>query len=200
MSINTAFPAIRARHEALTLEALRGVFTDQQADVVVAGRSLVPEWDARLARIIYTRNRNTATDAALQVARALDGQYDPDVMDAWLTVNADLAAQSINASTRDSLASSEDRAAVFDALLSAGVARFAKSMVTTSVNFGAHDAAEAVGGATKTWTGGSSRHAHMNGQTVRLSENFSNGMAWPGDPDGGADENAQCECSLTIVS
>ena len=29
-----------------------------------------------------------------------------------------------------------------------------------------------------------------------FSENFSNGMAWPGDPDGGADEVANCGCSV----
>jgi hypothetical protein len=72
------------------------------------------------------------------------------------------------------------------------------SMVTTAANFGAHDAAYYAGGKTKTWTGGTTRHAPMNGQTVPLGENFSNGMAWPGDPAGGAAEVANCGCSVTF--
>jgi hypothetical protein len=37
---------------------------------------------------------------------------------------------------------------------------------------------------TKTWvvtSGAHSRHPEMNGETVPVSENFSNGLAWPGD-------------------
>lgn len=199
MSINAAFPLVRARHESLTREALRDVFKDQEADVVVAGRSLGDEWDARLARLIFTRNRNTAADVALKVARALKGDFDPDVMEAWLTKNAELAAASINASTRDSLSLVDDKPTVFAALLTAGASRYARSMVTTAANFGAHDAAEHVGGdRTKTWSGGTTRHAGMNGETVSLADNFSNGLAWPGDPAGGAAEVANCGCSVTF--
>ena len=34
----------------------------------------------------------------------------------------------------------------------------------------------------------------MNGETVRIDEVFSNGLRWPGDPVGGADNNAECHC------
>lgn len=166
--------------------------------MVVAGRSIGPEWDARLARTIFARNRNTAVDIALKVAKALQGDYDPAVMDAWLTKNADLAAASINLSTRDALEVADDKATVFDALRTAGIARYARSMVTTSANFGAHDAAQAAGGGTKTWSGGTTRHAGMNGETVGIGDNFSNGLAWPGDPSGGAAEVANCGCSVTF--
>jgi hypothetical protein len=157
------------------------------------------DWDAHLAARIFVRNRNLLADVALKVARALKGDYDPDVAEAWLSKNAEVAAASINASTRGSLELIDDKQSVFDALLTAGAARYARSMVTTVANFGAHDAAEKVGGdRTKTWSGGTTRHASMNGQTVRLSENFSNGMAWPGDPAGGAAEVANCGCSVTF--
>jgi hypothetical protein len=36
----------------------------------------------------------------------------------------------------------------------------------------------------------------MNGETVALSEDFSNGLAWPGDPRGGPAEVANCGCSV----
>jgi hypothetical protein len=163
-----------------------------------AARAGVPG-GAHLAARIFVRNRNLLADVALKVARALKGDYDPDVAEAWLSKNAEVAAASINASTRGSLELIDDKQSVFDALLTAGAARYARSMVTTVANFGAHDAAEKVGGdRTKTWSGGTTRHASMNGQTVRLSENFSNGMAWPGDPAGGAAEVANCGCSVTF--
>lgn len=199
MSIDTAFPLIRARHESLNREALRGVFTDQHADVVVAGRSLGDEWDARLARTLYVRNRNTAADVAARVAAALKGDFDPDVMDAWLTLNADMAAVGINDSTRTALSEADDKQVVFDLLLTSSLAMYAATMVTTAANFGAHDAAEKSGGSSKTWVGSgspNSRHAVVSGETVSMSDNFSNGMAWPGDPSGGADQVANCKCSV----
>jgi hypothetical protein len=199
VSVAATFPQIRARHESLTREALRSVFKDQEADVVVAGRSLGDGWDALLARKIYTRNRNTAADIAAQVARKLRGEFDPDVMDAWLDRNAEIAAASINQSTRDSLGINDDPSAVFAALLTAGAVRYAATMVTSAANFGAKEGALAAGGKTKTWISSGkpdSRHASMDGQTVPLSENFSNGLAWPGDPDGGAEDNANCGCSI----
>jgi hypothetical protein len=181
---------------------LRSVFKDQQAAVVVAGRSLSDEWDGPLARKIYTRNRNTAVDVAAQVARKLRGEFDPDVMDAWLTRNAEIAAVSINQSTRDSLDGTDDKAGVFAALLTAGAARYALSMATSAANFGAKEAALQAGGKTKTWIASgkpNSRHAGMNGQTVRLSENFSNGLAWPGDGHGGDPAQvAGCRCLLQL--
>lgn len=200
MSIDTAFPSVRARHEALTRAALVSAFKDQEADVVVAGRSLGDEWNARLARIIYTRNRNAAADVALKVAKALGAGFDPDVMDAWLTKNADLAAVGINDSTRSSLSTADDKAAVFAVLLAAGAARYARTMTTTVSNFGAHDAARAAGGESKTWTwsGKGPRHSEMNGETVPMSASFSNGLAWPSDPTGGAEEVANCACSVTF--
>jgi hypothetical protein len=113
VSVDAAFPSVRERHAELTRAALRDVFTDQEADVVVAGRPLGDEWDARLAHVVYVRNRNTAADIALKVSAALGGDYDPEVMDAWLTANADIAAASINGSTREALAAADDKADVF---------------------------------------------------------------------------------------
>jgi hypothetical protein len=201
MSVSAAFPLVRARHESLNRAALRDVFVDQQADVVVAGRPIDGEWDARLARVLYTRNRNTAADVGLKVARKLGGDFDPDVMDAWLTLNAEFSAAAINDATRKALADADDKDAVFGGLLSTGAAMYAASMVTTSANFGATDAARKSGGRQKTWiSSGSpnSRHSGMNGESVPIGEKFSNGMDWPGDFEGGADEVANCQCSVSF--
>jgi len=76
----------------------------------------------------------------------------------------------------------------------------ARSAVTAAANFGASEAASAGGLKTKTWRVNSSnpRDAHkaMAGETVGIRERFSNGMKWPGDPAGGADNNAGCMCSV----
>lgn len=39
-------------------------------------------------------------------------------------------------------------------------------------------------------------HRHMNGETVRLSQRFSNGLMFPGDPAGAISEIANCRCRL----
>ena len=55
--------------------------------------------------------------------------------------------------------------------------------------------------ATKTWiTGPNPRpsHAAMNGVTVPIDEKFPNGLMWPADPAGDADEVAGCNCELEL--
>ena len=74
------------------------------------------------------------------------------------------------------------------------------SGVTSAANFGSNEAANAGGLRQKTWRVTSSNprdaHAAMNGETVGIRDLFSNGMRWPGDPAGGADNNAGCQCSV----
>jgi hypothetical protein len=198
VSVTATFPQIRARHESLTREALRRVFAEQR-DVVAAGRSLSKDWDAPLARTIYTRNRNTAADIGGQVAAKLRGEFDPELLEAWLTKNADVAAESINDSTRAALEAADDKSAVFEVLLGSALAQYARSMVTSAANKGAKDAAEQSGARTKTWvSSGGPRHSSMGGETVPLGSSFSNGMDIPGDPDGGAEEVANCGCSVSF--
>jgi ribulose 1,5-bisphosphate carboxylase large subunit-like protein len=80
----------------------------------------------------------------------------------------------------------------------------AVSTVTLLSGFATTEAAKQVAGdkATKTWiTGTNPRpdHAAMSGETVLLSENFSNGAAWPGDGGAlGAEDLANCNCELQI--
>lgn len=222
--VDTAFKTLRARHLSDNVSVLSGVFADMQDDVKAkhesGARQLVSaHWDKALADVIFTRNKATARDVALRVVKGLappkraadDTEYDPDVMDSWLTLNAGFAAEGINAGVESDIAAAADMAGVddpvshvFGILLASGVAGIGQQMVTKSAGFGAHDAAVHVGAQVKVWQVNSrnprSSHIAVNGQSVAMSENFSNGMAWPGDPAGGADENARCKCSLTIVS
>lgn len=42
-------------------------------------------------------------------------------------------------------------------------------------------------------------HRHMDGETVKLDAEFSNGLRYPGDPDGPASEVYNCRCTLVPV-
>lgn len=42
-------------------------------------------------------------------------------------------------------------------------------------------------------------HRHLDGETVKLDEEFSNGLKYPGDPDGPASEVYNCRCTLVSV-
>ena len=197
--IDASFPDLRAERQRVTRDALAALFADQQFSVIIARRALGPGWDKRLAGLMYDLNMATATKVGDRVAAHLPGDFNPAFMHAWLLVNAERGAKRINDSTRESLRTASDdeaKAGVFDTLTSTTAAGYAVAMVTTAANFGAHDAATHAGGESKTWTGGTTRHAGMNGETVPLSENFSNGMAWPGDAAGGASEVANCGCSV----
>jgi hypothetical protein len=199
--IDASYPEVRAERQRVTQAALSALFADQQFDVMVARRVLGPGWDQRLAKRMFELNLATATAIGDRVAAHLPGEFTPAFMHAWLLKNAERGAVAINDSTRSKLADAEEddaKTAVFDILTGTSAASYAVSMVTNAANFGAHDAATYAGGKTKTWTGGTTRHAGMNGETVPLGQNFSNGMAWPGDPAGGAEEVANCGCSVTF--
>lgn len=132
--------------------------------------------------------------------------FDADKMVPWLLKASQGEAEAINAGTFSTLAQkvtepgwAEAIAGAFAALAVGGANLWARSIATTSDSFGGQDAAKASGLTHKTWIHRSSKnpraaHAAMNGQTVRVDEVFSNGMRWPGDPVGGAENNAECHC------
>lgn len=220
--VDTSFKSLRARHKADNERALTDVFSDMQDEVKGrkdsgAKRVVSARWDKVLADAILERNFDTAADVAGRVAKSLKpakraddeddtDDYDPDIMLPWLTLNAQYAAEGITSRAESDIAATDDDdpvGHVFGILVTSGAAAIAQQMVTTAAGFGAHDAAEKSGAAMKSWqvNSGNPRSSHiaMNGETVGLDETFSNGMSRPGDPDGGADENAQCQCSLTIL-
>jgi HK97 family phage portal protein len=76
-----------------------------------------------------------------------------------------------------------------------------ETAATEAMSFGGHDAAEASGVGFKVWQTTSSnpraQHAAINGEKAPLGGVFSNGLRWPGDSTGDADETANCRCLLT---
>lgn len=206
-------------HQQKAEQVLTGFFEKQRDEVLSAlGRKADGDWwdetayDAALAADLYRLSVQTSTEVGKATAESLGftpGDYDIDRTLAFLRAVADKHAADINAATKAqidaALASSDDNdtpEAVFALALAQRVPSAASRLVTANSGFGTHEAASQLVGekASKTWlTGEHPRpsHAAMDGETVPLSENFSNGLAWPGD-GGDPDEVAGCNCGVSV--
>lgn len=168
-------------------------------------------WDEELSEDLFTFAQLVSKSVAHKTLQSIGfspDEYDTDRTLAWLQEVSKRSAKSINATTFEQIQSAiddEDQDAletVFSNQASrAGIS--AQTMVTTLSGFATQEAARQTAGdeATKTWVAGPNPrpdHAAMDGETVALSEDFSNGLAWPGDASGGADDIAGCNCALEI--
>ena len=170
-------------------------------------------WNTELSTDLYALSQLVTGEVA---AKTLDGigfspdAYDADRTLAWLQEVSDRSASSMNEHTKTLLQealSADSPSDAIDSVFAAQESRAtmaAVSTVTLLSGFATAEAAKQVAGdaATKTWvTGKNARKEHLalNGETVPLSENFSNGAAWPGDASAlGADDLANCNCELQI--
>lgn len=217
--INPTMPALREKHVAKWAQVLRRTF-ERQRDAVLgklSGKAAAKvddlwdadRWNQELGADIYKLNTATAVTWARYMADVLDFELDEDRMSEWLRENAERSAENINGHTRDLIVAALGAEVVRDAIdhlfevaMGSRAEQAAVSAVTTVANFGAQEGARQGGLRTKTWEVNSANprpdHAAMNGETVPIDENFSNGMRWPGDPGGGADNNAGCQCSVSF--
>lgn len=108
----------------------------------------------------------------------------------------------------DMALASDDPEADLDTLFDSGLTALAigigMSLLTSSGNTAAMDAAEFAGVGEKTWvvTAENPResHAEIDGETVPMGELFSNGLRWPGDSENGdAEDRANCTCLVDFV-
>jgi len=218
--LDPTLPALRERHVEQWTRVMRRTF-ERQRDAVM---SKVPKkatilsvdelWDTRrwneeLGADYYRLSRATALVWGRYVADELEFELDEVRMEGWLVERSRIASEEINSHTRGLLATAltaeiarEALVHVFDISLSQRAPEIAVSAVAGSANFGSNEGAKQGGLTSKTWRVNSSNprpeHAAMNGETVDIGERFSNGMMWPGDPAGGADNNANCQCSVTF--
>ena len=166
-------------------------------------------WDREMQADLFGLNTATATVWGQYVAEELSFELDSDRMVGWLDEHSRIQAEYINGVTRDqigqALIEEEPRSAVrrlFEIAISVRAIEIAVSAVTSASVFGSNEGAQQGGLKTKRWQVNSTnpRDAHlaMNGETVGIGERFSNGMKWPGDPAGGAENNANCMCSVTF--
>ncbi|WP_204519787.1 phage portal protein [Actinomyces procaprae] len=174
-------------------------------------------WDKELSDDLETLALDITAKVGAAAAEALG--FTADVYDVarthkFLRAVAESRAGAINSTTRDAIAAALDHddeedgpspADVFDAATGDRGRTAAVTLATTLTTFAATEAARQAAPATalKMWTvtSGNPRasHAAMDGETVPVDDLFSNGMSWPGDPVGGADEVAGCTCTVTTI-
>ena len=83
--------------------------------------------------------------------------------------------------------------------------RIARTETIGSTNYGAYEAIKQSGlVARKEWIATiddrtRDSHADLDGEQVELDEDFSNGLQFPGDPDGPAEEVINCRCTIGHV-
>jgi HK97 family phage portal protein len=222
-ALDSHLPELRERHQEKWVATLTRHYKRQEAavmsrlpeaQVVGDGKGDLggvwwdeERWDRELGEDLLRLNVLTAGAWAGEFAGRLGAEISEDRMLPWLQEHSRLQATYINRQTRDQLQEAlrdpEPREAVKDLFLTAisvWALREAISAITTAANFGANEAAQAGGLTRKTWRVNSSNpraaHLAMDGETVGIRDRFSNGMRWPGDPAGGAENNANCQCSV----
>lgn len=168
-------------------------------------------WDQEVTADFTKLTFDTAWVYADAFAGELGAQYDRAWMEAYLTENARIAAENLNASTYEQLqaaiAQEKQRDAVkevFALALAVRVLQFSEGRMQSIENYTEAKIAEAVDEVVaKMWTVRSSNprheHAKMNGETVDKRGRFSNGLRWPGDYAGKAKDNANCQCKVNWI-
>lgn len=217
--VDATLAPLRERHERRWLQYLERYFTRQRNSLIgrVAPLAIIEDvwldgdrWNTELAADLYRLNTMTARSWGSQVADLLDIEFDDAFLDDYLATNARVAAESINRATRDEVAAVLGRedpkaevSAVYERAVEVRAPEIAETHVTNAANFGAQEGARQGGLKGKRWKVNSSnpreQHIAMNGETVGIRDVFSNGLRWPGDPQGGAAETAHCKCSLEFV-
>lgn len=177
-------------------------------------------WNSELAADLFRLNNLTAMAWAEQMiaqmapsagsGQDLDMQAFEARMLPWLEEHSRIQAENINGQTQEALEAAlrepealEAVKNVFGTAITVWAWRQALSAVTGASNFGAMEAARAGGLRTKTWHVHSSNprpsHAAQDGMSVPIRDTFPNGLRWPGDPRGSADENANCQCTVSFA-
>lgn len=173
-------------------------------------------WDTELGGVLGGLAIEVAGDVGTSTAEALDVEWDADRAEGWLVESGSRAAGRINAATLSQLVAArlapavdEDLSSlawadgVFDVAESSRASQIAISRTTMVSGWAALEVGrqnDATGVMVKVWgvNSGNSRHPELDGETVPVGDEFSNGGRWPGDPGLPADERAGCTCSMSI--
>jgi len=165
-------------------------------------------WLKELTDELFKLGIDTAWVWASYMAAELDADVAQEPMEAYVKECSEITAGYVTDDTvkmtTAALRAEEPENAIrdaFDHLAAITAGAIAIGKVTQMANFGAHEGARQAGLKTKTWRVNSQNprpeHAAMDGMTVNINDIFyPTGQRWPGDPAGGAENNANCECSL----
>lgn len=173
-------------------------------------------WNEELADDLEPLIDKIADAHGKEAAEALGAEYDPKRTRKYLRALSEGRASAINAATyaklEEALESEEEEETpekVFEKRENADSGTFGRSLATAVAGWAmtreAPQQAEAQGihkTVEKVWiTGDNPRpeHAMMNGETVPIDQEFSNGCFWPGDDNGDPDTTCGCNCSTQVI-
>ena len=173
-------------------------------------------WNEELADDLEPLIDKIADAHGKEAAEALGAEYDPQLTRKYLRKLSEGRATAINDATykklQEALESEDEEETpekVFQKREDADSGTFGRSLATAVAGWAmireAPQQAEAQGihkTVEKTWiTGDNPRpeHAMMNGETVPIDQEFSNGCVWPGDDNGDPDTTCGCNCSTQVM-
>jgi len=161
-------------------------------------------FDRELAKDLLPSLRKAAKKSAATV-----GEWDIDNGQNYLEAVAAGAAKRVNQATKARIASrlrdladdedpTEAIDGLFDEMTDNDNISAAYSIATSVANFARNESARGNGRRLKTWivTSGNPRssHAILDGESVPIEDDFSNGAPWPGHPSLDPEETANCQC------
>lgn len=208
--------------DELMTEALKKFFKRQASSVIpkLGAKSAAwwdeDRWNTELADDIEPIINQISDAHGKEAATALGAKFDTARTRKYLRVLSEGRATAINAATYKKLQEaidSEDEEDtpehVFEVREDADSGTFGRSLATAVAGWamiheapqqaedqGIHKVVE------KTWVTGTNprlEHMLMNGETVLIDEEFSNGCFWPGDEGGDPDTTCGCNCSTEIT-
>ena len=208
--------------DELMTEALKKFFKRQASSVIpkIGAKSAAwwdeDRWNTELADDIEPIINQISDAHGKEAATALGAKFDTARTRKYLRALSEGRATAINAATYKKLQEamdSEDEEDtpehVFEVREDADSGTFGRSLATAVAGWamiheapqqaedqGIHKVVE------KTWVTGTNprlEHMLMNGETVLIDEEFSNGCFWPGDEGGDPDTTCGCNCSTEIT-
>lgn len=173
-------------------------------------------WDEELADDLEPLIDKIADAHGKEAADALGAEYDSKRTRKYLRALSEGRATAINTATykklQEALESEDEEETpekVFEKRENADAGSFGRSMATAIAGWAmTHEAPEQAKaqGIRKTvekmWVTGDNprpEHAAMNGETVPVDQEFSNGCFWPGDDNGDPDTTCGCNCSTQVI-
>lgn len=208
--------------DELMTEALKKFFKRQASSVIpkLGAKSAAwwdeDRWNTELADDIEPIINQISDAHGKEAATALGAKFDTARTRKYLRALSEGRATAINSATYKKLQEaidSEDEEDtpehVFEVREDADSGTFGRSLATAVAGWamiheapqqaedqGIHKVVE------KTWVTGTNprlEHMLMNGETVLIDEEFSNGCFWPGDEGGDPDTTCGCNCSTEIT-
>ena len=165
-------------------------------------------WDKELADDLEPELDEISDFHGESTAKLLGYGYNADRTRKYIRTLAEARAEIINESTYSKLKDAEEPGGAFDKRALVDAVVIGGTLALTCAAFGTRESVQQAQEngfdrqVYKRWvTGDNPRPAHaaMNGAEVPIDEPFSNGLNWPGDDMGPADETCGCNCSTEII-